>query len=187
MRRTSKSTGFFTFVGMMMTLVGIFLCLFFLFAPLTFGATSPDSVVNSSPDLQLSMRWIQPILGQAIVEDALIKQQYSSERIKSSNRIQRQSPGHADAMRIDHAALVQWVMGRLIVELTSHRMESGLAAPDQFRDETNQRIMTILQQAGRQFDEILRAEGQTKSEGEVVTAPRTSTVDRLPDELPLIF
>jgi hypothetical protein len=160
---TFRLTGLFTLVGMMMTLVGIFLCLFVLFAPVTFGATSPDAVVNRSPDLQISMRWIQPIVGQAIVEDALIKQQYSSENnkaLKTRNRIQGHHPDGADGIRVDHSALVQWVMGRLIVELTSHRMNSGL--PDQLRDETNQRILAIAQQAGRQLDEILRAERQNK-------------------------
>jgi hypothetical protein len=173
MNRTSTLTSFFTYVGMMITLVGIFLCLFFLFTPVTFGATSFDAVVNRSPDLQLSMRWIQPIVGQAIVEDALIKQQYKSENdkaLKASNRTQRHGSTHDDGVSVDHA-LIQWVMGRLIVELTSHRMESGLPAPIQLRDETNQWILTIAQLAGRQLDEILRAERQNKRA----------------DELPFIF
>src|SRR5215467_2210817 len=107
---TFKSSDLFTVVGMMMTLVGIFMCLFFLFTPVAFGETS-DMVVNTSPDFQLSMRWIQPIVGQAIVEDTLIKQQVKGEdrTSKGRSRIQPMTIDSVDSMKIDRAALVQWV------------------------------------------------------------------------------
>lgn len=173
MDRTFKSSNLFTVVGMMMTLLGIFMCLFFLFAPVTFGETLSDMVVNTSPDFQLSMRWIQPIVGQAIVEDTLIKQQYGNEvgKVTSApNWVQSEAPERADALKSDHAALVQWVIGRLIVELTSHRIESGPAF-DRLGDKTNERIMTIAQRAERQFSEILRVESQTKLEKEMRAEP----------------
>lgn len=155
---TFKSSDLFTVVGLMMTLVGIVLCLFLLFTPVTFGETLSDTVVNTSPDFQLSMRWIQPIVGQAIVEDTLIKLQVKGEdqASKGRSRIQPPTIDSADSVRIDRAALVQWVIGRLIVELTAHRMESGM--PGQLGNELNQRIMTIAQRAERQFTEILRVE-----------------------------
>ena len=148
MDRTFKSSDLFTVVGVMMTLVGIFMCLFFLFTPVTFGEALSDVVVNTSPDFQLSMRWIQPIVGQAIVEDTIIKHD------------------RADSVNIDRAALVQWVIGRLIVELTIHRMESGM--PGQLGNELNQRIMTIAQRAERQFSEILRVEVEQEMRAEPV-------------------
>ena len=155
---TFKSSDLFTVVGLMVTLVGIVLCLFLLFTPVTFGETLSDTVVNTSPDFQLSMRWIQPIVGQAIVEDTLIKLQVKGEdqASKGRSRIQPPTIDSADSVRIDRAALVQWVIGRLIVELTAHRMESGM--PGQLGNELNQRIMTIAQRAERQFTEILRVE-----------------------------
>ncbi len=156
MDRTFKSSDLFTVVGVMMTLVGIFVCLFFLFTPVTFGETLSDVVVNTSPDFQLSMRWIQPIVGQAIVEDTLIKQQV----------IQPPTIDRADSVKIDRAALVQWVVGRLIVDLTIHRMESGM--PDQLGNELNQRIITIAQRAERQFNEILRVELEQEVRAEPV-------------------
>ena len=174
MDRTLKTTDLFTLVGMMMTLVGIFVCLFFLFTPVAFGAAPLNVVVNSSPDFQLSMRWIQPIVGQAIVEDALIKQKYRGDVSKTSETrhlLQPLSTTRADSMKDDQMALVQWVIGRLIVELTSHRMESGLPASDQPGDQTNQRIMTLAQRAEQEFNEILRAEWQNTLEREMI-APR---------------
>ena len=168
MERTVKSSDLFTVVGMMMTLVGILMCLFFLFTPVTFGETLSDMVVNTSPDFQLSMRWIQPIVGQAIVEDTLIKQQVKGEDQASKGRSRMQLPAieRADSVRIDRAALVQWVIGRLIVELTIHRMESGM--PGQLGNELNQRIITIAQQAERQFSEILRVELEQEMRAEPV-------------------
>lgn len=168
MDRAFKSSDLFTVVGMMMTLVGIFMCLFFLFTPVTFGETLSDMVVNTSPDFQLSMRWIQPIVGQAIVEDTLIKQQVKGEDLasKGRSRIQPATIDSADAVKIDRAALVQWVIGRLIVELTIHRMESGM--PGQLGNELDQRIMTIAQRAERQFNEILRVEIEQEMRAEPV-------------------
>lgn len=168
MDRTFKSSDLFTVVGMMMTLVGIFMCLFFLFTPVTFGETLSDMVVNTSPDFQLSMRWIQPIVGQAIVEDTLIKQQVKGEdqTSKGGSRIQPPTIDSAASVKIDRAALVQWVIGRLIVELTIHRMESGM--PGQLGNELNQRIMSIAQRAERQFTEILRIELEQELRAEPV-------------------
>ena len=168
MDRTFKSSDLFTLVGMMMTLVGIFMCLFFLFTPVTFGETLSDMVVNTSPDFQLSMRWIQPIVGQAIVEDTLIKQQVKGEdqTSKGRSRIQPPTIDRAASVKIARAALVQWVVGRLIVELTIHRMESGM--PGQLGNELNQRIMSIAQRAERQFTEILRVELEQELRAEPV-------------------
>ena len=73
MKRTTPTTDLVTLFGMMATIAGILVCLFFLFTPVTFGAVEPVTRTDGSPDLQIAMRWIQPILGQAIVEDALIR------------------------------------------------------------------------------------------------------------------
>ena len=74
MNRTNPTTDLFTLIGMMATIAGILLCLFFLFTPVTFGAMETNAMIDRSLDHNLTMRWIQPILGQAIVEDAVIRQ-----------------------------------------------------------------------------------------------------------------
>lgn len=153
MDRTDRPPSFITLVGIAATIVGIVLCLFFLFAPATFGTHVPDAVVNSPVDMQISMRWLQPLLGQAIVEDTLIKQQYGikiGEAVKASNHM-------ANA---DHAARVQWVMGRLIVDLTGHRVQAGVLTADRFTNEGNQRIIAVAQQAGAQLDDAFRTTWQ---------------------------
>jgi hypothetical protein len=129
MKRTSPSTSLVTLVGMIATIAGILVCLFFLFTPVSFGAVELNTRTDGSPDLQIAMRWIQPILGQAIVEDALLRHR-SNDADVVSTIFGAQKPASASA---------QWVMGRIIVELNRSRLIGGLS------DE--QRIMKIAQYA----------------------------------------
>ncbi len=140
MDRTLPTIDLFTLVGMMATIAGILLCLLFLFAPTTFGATNQNGFLDQPPDLQISMRWIQPILGQAIVEDALIRH--------------RRSQVEAETAALDGpnaAASAQWVVGRVIVELHRSRMAGGLPADG--HSHAIQRIVTIARHAAKQFVE----------------------------------
>jgi hypothetical protein len=129
MNRISPTTDFFTVIGMMATIAGILLCLFFLFTPATFGAVDSDTVTDGSPDLQIAMRWIQPILGQAIVEDALIRYRSNDVRIAPV----------VDGLAEPASVSVQWVMGRIIVELNRSRVIGGMS--------DDQRITTIARHA----------------------------------------
>ena len=139
MTQTSQTTDLFTLIGMMATIAGILLCLFFLFTPATFGAMEATGVTEHSPDLQISMRWIQPILGQAIVEDALIRQR-SQEQPALAMLDGPEKPGFGS---------IQWMVGRVIVELNRTRIVSGLSEEARHQDE--QRIITIARHAGQQF------------------------------------
>lgn len=140
MNRTSHTSDFFTLIGMMATIAGILVCLFFLFTPVTFGAMEALDVSDHSPDLQISMRWIQPILGQAIMEDALIRQ-----RLHESTTA---APFDDGSAKPDHGS-IQWVVGRVIVELSRSRMVGGLSAGTHQPDD--QRIVTIARHAAEQF------------------------------------
>ena len=128
MNRISPTTDLFTLIGMMATIAGILVCLFFLFTPATFGAVDSEALTDGSPDLQIAMRWIQPILGQAIVEDALIR--YRSNDV-------RMAP--VDGTAKPASISVQWVMGRIIVDLNRSRVMGGASDA--------QRITTIARHA----------------------------------------
>jgi hypothetical protein len=141
-------TDLLTLIGMMATITGILLCLFFLFTPVTFGATETNALIDRSPDLGTSMRWIQPILGQAIVEDALIRQR-SNEAAGDTPFLEGSKPG---------AGSVQWMLGRVIVELNRSRMVSGLPAGG--HDKDNARIIAIARHAAEQFQEGAGGEGR---------------------------
>ena len=108
--------------------------------PVTFGAAGTISVIDRSPDVDISMRWIQPILGQAIVEDALIRQR-SNDATSPSRFLEGSSKPSAGS--------VQWVLGRVIVELSRSRMVGGLPAGG--REKDDQRIVTIARHAAEQF------------------------------------
>jgi hypothetical protein len=191
-------------IGIVSTIGGIVLCLFLLFLPVTIGATVPDTAEGGSGDLQVSMRWIQPILGRAIVEDTLIKQQYGSEisdAIEARNhvatgaqRLNGATPhplasACAGAMEVDHAARVQWLMGRLIVELTRHRVRAGIVTVDRLVEGDNQRIITIAQQAGKKLDDVFRAEWQARLGQAIATETlnRARAAEQSPDRVGLIF
>lgn len=154
---------------------GVFLCLQFLVAPVTFGTDLSDAAVHAPVDMQISLRWIQPLLGQAIVEDTLIKLQYGSklgDAVKTSNRMAMatahplggnppvQAADYAEAIKADHAARVQWVMGRLIVDLTSQRVQAGIVMADRSVNEGNPWIIAVAQQVGAQLNDAFRTTWQ---------------------------
>jgi hypothetical protein len=141
MKRMSPAIDLFTLIGMMATIAGIFLCLFFLFTPTTFGAQTREVLEDRSPDLYISMRWLQPTLGQAIVEDALIRQR---ENDTSGAVMLEPGPGS-----------VQWVIGRVVVELHRSRLVVGVAGSHQGED---QRIVRIARHAAVQLQEVVAGE-----------------------------
>ena len=147
MHRRASKTDVFTLIGMMATIAGILVCLFFLFTPATFGAMDRDLLIEHSPDLNLSMRWIQPILGQAIVEDALIRQR-SNAAVDATALL--------DGSVQTASGSVQWMLGRVIVELNRSRMASGL--PGHQNDD--HRIVSIARHAAEQFHMAITAHGR---------------------------
>jgi hypothetical protein len=204
MDRTLKPMNLVTLIGMVITVSGIFLCLFVLFLPVTFGATQPDAMASGSVDLQVSMHWIQPILGQAIVEDTLIKQQYGSEisdSINASNhmtmaahrlngvKLHALASACAGAMEMDHAARVQWLMGRVIVELTRHRVRAGMLKTDRLVDGDNHQIVTLAQEAGKKLDNVFRTEWQARPGHAIVTETmnQARAPEHSPERVGLIF
>lgn len=143
MDRLNPTTDLFTLIGMMATVAGILICLFFLFTPVSFGAVGTSAMIDRASDLQLSMRWIQPILGQGIVEDAVIRQHaIDTGATVPLDRVSRPTSGS-----------IQWVLGRVIVELNRSRMVVGLSE--------DQRIAEIVRHAAQQLQEGFVTEART--------------------------
>jgi hypothetical protein len=138
MKPNAHSTDLFTLIGMMATIAGILVCLFLLFTPVSFGAMDRSAVIDRSADLHIAMRWIQPILGQAIVEDAIIRQRSSETATKVT---------FIDGAAKPAAGSVQWVVGRVIVELNRSRMGGGFPASG------DDRIVAIARHAAEQFQD----------------------------------
>jgi len=152
MDRPTPTTDLFTVIGMMATIAGILTCLFFLFTPATFGALEMHSMIGGSLDMQLAMRWIQPILGQAIVEDAVIRQRSVDAAGQTAV---------AKGASTSTQGSVQWVLGRVIVGLSQSRVVSSL--PGGRNDD--QQIVVITRYAAEQFQERVTAE--SRSDGRI--------------------
>jgi hypothetical protein len=150
MKHKSQDTDLLTVIGMIASIAGILLCLFLLFTPVTFAAMGANVMIDRSPDLQTSMRWIQPILGQAIVEDALIRQRANDEADPALvlDGTSKAAPGS-----------VQWILGRVIVELSQSRMASGW--PDGGGQRNDQRIVRIARHAAEQLHGEMTGERHT--------------------------
>jgi hypothetical protein len=97
------------------------------------------------------MRWIQPILGQAIVEDALIRQHANDDATASPVPEGGSKPAPGS---------IQWILGRVIVELNQSRMVSGW--PDGGRRRNDQRIIRIARHAAEQLQIGITGEGRTE-------------------------
>lgn len=166
--RTYKPTDLAARAGITAVVGAIFLCLLLSFAPNTYGTSLPGAVVNSSSDLQIALRWIQPLLGYAIVEDAVIRQPLDGRLSKAIDGVDQMpvvahhktaavnsetwTSVHLTATKMDHVSRVQWIMGRLIVELTRHR----LVASDEPADEGNQRIIAIARLVEKELNGAFR-------------------------------
>lgn len=150
MKRKSQSTDVLTVIGMIASIAGILFCLLLLFTPVTFAAMGTNGMIDRSPDLQTSMRWIQPILGQAIVEDALIRQRENDHANPALVREDASKPAPGS---------VQWILGRVIVELSQSRMVSGW--PDEGGRRNDERIIKIARHAAEQLRAEMTGKGRT--------------------------
>lgn len=204
MERISKFFDLTTSVALLATVVGIVLCLFFLFAPTTFGKNLPETVVNGPVDIQVSLRWIQPILGQAIVEDTLLKQQYGNHiddlvptpkrttlegRPTHEKVLETAIASHIENLEADHSTRVQWILGRLIVTFTSQGIRTGMVTADKSADEPNRRIIALAQETGTKLDDAFKAERQARIGTTIVseTLPRARGTDNSLERVGLIF
>jgi hypothetical protein len=184
--------------------VGIVLCLFFLFTPTSFGKDLSGVAVSRSVDTQVSMRWIQPILGQAIVEDAMIKQQHGNHiadlvatlkhttlagHVTQEDYLRTAAATQIESLEADHITRVQWILGRLLVTFTSQAFRTGMVTADKSGHEYNRRIIALVQEAEIKLDDAFKAQQQarvrTTRATETPAQPR-GTSDSL-DRIGLIF
>lgn len=204
MDRTFKFIDPVTSVALIATVVGIVLCLFLLFTPTTFGKDLPEVAVSRSVDSQVSMRWIQPILGQAIVEDTLIKRQHGNhigdlvttpKRTTLAGQLTREKvlrtaiSAQIESLEADHATRVQWILGRLIVTFTSQGVRTGMVTADKSADEPNRRIIALAREAGIKLDDAFKAERQANTGTTIVTETLSQArgTDHSLDRVGLIF
>ncbi len=132
----------------------------------TFLVSTPQvpTVLSSS-----GMAWLQPALGQALVERASLQRRTDeltaaatvewNQAMQAHRRLQALAGDpFADVIRraeiapIDHDARVQAVLGRYIVNSTSRGFRTGVLAADQYLSDYNGGVIGMAESLGKRLD-----------------------------------
>ena len=159
-------------------IVGIGFCAIVLGAFLVFlaangtyqaGMLQPMSMEQFG-DSQLGMTWLQPAIGQAIVDQVLFERhadrvmaEAASEwnrTMLAHDRFQSLSGDPLEAVRRqaasgpeDHMARIQDIMGRAIVNFTGRGIRSGVLSADQALSDFNTKMIRATEARGQRLDQ----------------------------------
>lgn len=159
-------------------IVGVGMCaivfgalLFFVAANGTFQAAITQPISSEQPaGIELGMTWLQPALGQAIVDQALFERRANQVMAHAASQWNRATLAHhkfqslpggpfgavmrqAMAVPADHMARVQGVMGRAIVNFTRRGIRSGALSADQSHSNFNAGMIRATEARGERLDQ----------------------------------
>ncbi|MBI5777658.1 MAG: hypothetical protein HY444_09735, partial [Nitrospirae bacterium] len=164
MRRTLEPIDLMVVIGVCATVLGGY----FLFM-----STSGAFEVAVPPVVSLGTfserEWVQPVLGQAIVDNEMISREASYrfstvtkklDRAIDSSRYLKDSlsgyvgqiKAHAVDKEAEHAARVQFVMGRLITNGTARGVRTGTLSPVQLSGGYNHRMIRLTEATGSRMN-----------------------------------
>lgn len=155
-------------------LVGVGLCAIVFGAIVFFVVTGGAFVVSGPPSVAIEealpsteAAWLQPELGRAIVERALLQQRTEQimaaataewNQAMQANRSLQAIGGplafvmdRAVSVPVEHAARVQAVMGRSIVNFTQRGIRSGMMSADLYLSDYNQGMIAATEIRGRRM------------------------------------
>jgi hypothetical protein len=138
------------------------------------------------------MTWLQPALGQAIVDQTIFERranhlmaQSASEwnRTTLANHEVQSLPGgpfgavirQAATVPADHMARVQGVMGRAIVNFTRRGIRSGVLSADQYLSDYNTGMIRATEARGQSLDHHFASTWQATLGREIVDAIQNYT------------
>jgi hypothetical protein len=157
-------------VGVSMCAIVFGAALFFLAASGTIQTAIPQPISIQQPtDSEFGMIWIQPTLGQAIVEQVIYERQANQVMAQSASEWNgatlahhefRSIPGgpfgavmrQATTIPADHMARVQSVMGRAIVNFTARGIRSEVLSAAQERSDYNTGMIRTTEAMGQRLD-----------------------------------
>ncbi|MGH7256146.1 MAG: hypothetical protein ACREI3_10255 [Nitrospirales bacterium] len=189
-RRTIEPVDVMVAVGLFATVLGI--SVFFLATEGGLGtapSSEPQTVQTGNVDPMQAMQWVQPALGQAIVDSTLLERRYREEAMEVAGELnqaiyisQRFSNGtatHFEAIQdratsaeADHQARVQYVMGRTIANFTKQGVRSGTVSPDTYSNEHNRYLINVAEDLGARMDRDFSANWQPNLGWSIVQASR---------------
>jgi hypothetical protein len=157
-------------VGVSMCAIVFGAALFFLAASGTLQTAIPQPISIEQPtDSEFGMIWIQPTLGQAIVDQAIFEHQANQIMTQSAFEWNRATLAHhefqslqggpfgavmrqAAIVSTNHMARVQGVMGRAIVNFTARGIRSGVLSADQDLSDYNTGTIRTTEAMGQRLD-----------------------------------
>ncbi len=158
-------------------IVGVGMCaivfgalLLFVAANGTYQAALPPPLAIEEPvGMQFGMTWLQPALGQAIVDGAIFERRANQVMAQSASEWNRATLAHHEFQSLpggpfgavmhqavtvpaDHVARVQGVMGRAIVNFTARGIRSGALSGDQYLSDYNTNMILATEARGQRLD-----------------------------------
>lgn len=186
MKRTLEPVDLMVVIGLCATLLGA--ALFFDSITVVPGpAVTAPVVMNEPTGIMTGMHWLQPVLGQAIVEQSVLEREGAAAIAAAAaelNRatlnqysLQRAPFGHFDAIKAraelapaEHAGRIQEVMGRSVVNFTQRGVRTGILSPPQSTGEYNSRMIELTEAWGVRMDQAFRTNWQENLGRAILTA-----------------
>ena len=185
MKRKFELVDVIVSIGMVATLLGAF-----AFFQVSIGsAVSVNKSANhiTNPPMHVLVQAkLQPAIGQAIVDQAILDWQFATDinreasnlasAIRAAERRPRggldQIETRAAQIETEHTARVQYVMGRTILVLTNQGMRSGALSTDNLSNGVNARIIKTSLEKGRKMDRAFAKNWQPRLGQMIVAAAK---------------
>jgi hypothetical protein len=133
-------------------------------------APSPafTSTVSAGGDSSTGMEYLQPVLGQAILQDMLLDRDAGAAVSASAMELNRAVSEYqrisatllsplvlaelaAFGQEADHRARMQFVMGKAVVNQTRRGIQNGILSADQYASDFNSNLIRIAEMTGQRM------------------------------------
>jgi|CXWL01.1.fsa_nt_gi hypothetical protein len=176
-------------------IVGVGMCaivfgalLVFFAANGTYQAAPPQLISIEQPvGIEYEMTSLQPVLGQAIVDQALFERRANQLVAQSAAEWNQATLAHqefqsrpigpfgaimsqAATVPADHMARVQYVMGKAIANFTARGIRSGVLSADQYLSDYNTSMIRATETRGQRLDHEFASTWQATLGREIVDA-----------------
>jgi hypothetical protein len=178
-------------VGMCAIVFGASLFFFAANGPYQVAIPQPISM-GQSVGLEIGMTSLQPVLGQAIVDQVLFERRADQLMAQSAAEWNQTTLAHQEFQSLpggplgavmrqaakipaDHVARVQYVMGRAIANFTARGIRSGVLSADQDLSDYNTSMIRLIEANGQRLDHEFASTWQATLGREIVEAIQDSS------------
>ena len=188
MRRRIEPIDLMVAVGVFATVLGGYFLFMAANGTLEAGTSPLASVEQTTAEIgpMAAMEWVQPALGQALVQNYLLDRAIITDMETAAKELNRVSLASQHMQEVagaagddltarimeldaDHAARVQYILGRSISVFTARGVRSGLLSPMLVDGPYNQRMITLTEARAQQMDAAYQ-DGRQPMMGRVIVA-----------------